>query len=120
MHLVVGLARKHQRQEDVILDSEVVQQVELLKNEAEIVASELCYLGFPDACKLLAVEQHRAARCFVESRKDIQQGGLAGAGLAHDGDVLALINAEVDIFQSLDRIRAKACFVDLFDSLYFE
>ena len=50
--------------------------------------------------KLLAVEHDRAAGRLVQRRKKIQKRRFARAGLAHYGDVLALIDAEVYVLSA--------------------
>ena len=89
-HALVVLPRQHQGQEDVVLEGEGVQQVEVLEHEAELVAAEGGQLPLRDAGDVPAVEQHLARSRAVERGEDVQQRGLAGAGLAHDGDVFAL------------------------------
>lgn len=90
-HLVVALPGQHQRQQDVVLYRERVQQVKLLKHKAEIVAPEGRNVALLYPAKLLAVEHDRAAGRLVQRRKKIQKRRFARAGLAHYGDVLALI-----------------------------
>ncbi len=46
-----------------------------------------------------AVDQHRAAVDIVEARDQVDDGGLAGAGWADDGDRLAGLGGEADVLQ---------------------
>ena len=118
--LALRHAREHERQIDVVLDREGVEQVELLKDEAEIVAAEGGAVGLADGREVFAVEQHLAGGRLVEPGEDIQERGLAGAGFAHDGDVFAVFHAEIDVFERLDRRAAKARRVDLAQAVHFE
>lgn len=91
-----------------ILYRERVQQVKLLKHKAEIVAPEGRNVALLYLAKLLAVEHDRAAGRLVQRRKKIQKRRFARAGLAHYGDVLALIDAEVYVFKRLHLVSTKA------------
>ena len=46
-----------------------------------------------------AVEQNLAALDFVEAQQELNRGGLAGAGVADDGDGLAGLDVEGDVAQ---------------------
>ena len=77
LHLVVGEARQHQRQVDVVLHGEGVQQVELLKYEAQLVAAEGGDLALPDLVQILAVQADAAGGGPVQRGEDVEQRGLA-------------------------------------------
>ena len=46
-----------------------------------------------------AVHEHRAFRHIVEARDQVDQRGLAGAGLADQGDDLVRLDGQVDVGQ---------------------
>ncbi|MBM2812836.1 MAG: hypothetical protein HW416_3595, partial [Chloroflexi bacterium] len=42
-----------------------------------------------------------------EAADDVEEGALAGAAGAHDGDELALVDVEVDLVEGVDEALAK-------------
>ena len=120
LHVGKALTGEHEGQEDVVADGEGIQQVELLEHEAEVLAAEGGHLALAHGGHVPPGEQHLAAGGRIESGEDVEQGGLAGAGLAHDGDELALVHGEIDVAQRLDAVAAQARGVDLFEVLDFE
>ena len=91
-HLVDGEAH-------VVVDGEPGQQRVVLEHHGAIG---------PGLVDLLVLEQHRAARDVEQAGDDVEQGRLAAAGMADDGDVLALLDAEIDVGQDLARSRSRA------------
>src|SRR5690242_18702040 len=81
---------------DILADRELVDQIEALEDEADVVLARLGKRDFGEARDLLAVEHVGPAGGAIEHSHDIQQGRLAAAGWAHDGDELALGDFEVD------------------------
>ena len=96
-HLVVLLAREHQRQEDIVLNGKGVEQIKILKHEAQIVTAEGGYLLLLYIDDVASVEQDLSGARLIERSEDIQKRRLAAAALAHDGDVFALLDREADI-----------------------
>ena len=96
-HLVVLLAREHQRQEDIVLNRKGVEQIKILKHEAQIVTAEGGYLLLLYLDDVASVEQDLSGARLIERSEDIQKRRLAAAALAHDGDVFALLNREADV-----------------------
>ena len=97
LHFLVGPSRQHQGQEDVVPQGEDVQQVEVLEHKAQMRAAEGRQVPFPDVGQGLAVQKHLSGSGAVQSRQNIQQGGLAGAGLAHDGHILPRLHGEIHV-----------------------
>ena len=64
--------------------------------------------------------KHLPAGGAVQGRQNVQQGGLAGAGLPHDGHIFSRLHGEVHIGQGLNLIAAEAGGVDLLQMLYFQ
>ena len=120
LHLVVGEARQHQRQIDVVFHGEGVQQIELLEHEAQLVPAECGNLALPDLVQILAVQADAAGGGPVQRREDVEQRGLARAGFAHDGHVFALLHAEVHVAQGLHLVSAQAGGVNLLQFLDFQ
>ena len=88
--------------------------MELLEDEAYLVAPDGREVLGVEAGDLFAVQNDGAVGGLVHASHNVQHGGLAGAGRAHDGDPLALLHREVDVLQGLDRA------VDHGDVLEFE
>ena len=114
------LAREHERQEDVVLQRERVEQVEILKHEAEVLPAERGDLLLADARERAAVQPDLALRRAVERRQNVEQRRLAGAGLAHDRDVLAALHRERDIGERLHAVAAEARRINFFQTVDFQ
>src|SRR6202022_1786772 len=66
-----------------------------------------------------AIFQEHAAHCSRgETGDDVEQGGLAAAGMSDDRDVLALLDRQIDVLQHLSRGVAAA--EDLVDVVEFQ
>ena len=116
VHFAVWLAREYEGKIDIVLNGECVEQVEILKHEAEVVAAEGCDIGFLYGRKILSVKHDAARSGLVKCGENIQQRCFARAGFAHYGDVFAGCNAEIYVFQRFDLIAAEAGDIDLFKS----
>ena len=114
LHLLVGLPRQHQGEQDVVLDGECVQEIEILEDKAQVVPTEGSDVPLLDGDDVLPVQQDLAAGGLIQGRQDIQQGRLAAAGLAHDGDVLSGLHGKVDAGEGLDLLSAETGGIDLF------
>ena len=64
-------ARQYERQIDIVLDRERVEQIEFLKYEAQMVAAEGRTVGFFDRGKILAVQQDRAGGRLVKPGQNV-------------------------------------------------
>ena len=82
------------------------QQIEILKNKAE--------LFIPDRGKILvrafhdihAVKEEVALGLLVQTADDIHQRRFSGAGGSHDRDIFALIHRHCNILQNRDSLLA--------------
>ena len=119
-HLRIRLACEHERQEDIVLHGKRVEQVELLKHEAKLRAAKRRDLPLRDRAQRPAVEHDLAAGGFVECGKNVEQRGLTAAALAHDGDVLALLDREIHIAERLHLRAAEACGVNFLNVTNFQ
>ena len=108
MHFRVLLPRQHQRQIDIILQREGVQQVEILKHEAQMVPAEGRHVGFLYPGQIPALQQHLSGGGPVQRRQDVQKGGLSGTGFPHDRNIFALFHTKGNTFQCLYLVSAKA------------
>lgn len=86
-HFLIPLSLQDEGQKDIVLQGKGVEKVEVLENKAEVIPTESGDLFFPDGDEIFALKEHLAARRLVEGGEDIEQGGFARAGFAHDGDV---------------------------------
>ena len=112
LHLGIGHSCQHHGQIDVVLQIEGIQQVKLLEHKAQIVPPEGSHVLFLDGAQVLPFQQHRAGGGLIQGCQDIQQRGLAGAGLAHDGGILSLLHGKIHIPQRLHPVAAEAGGVD--------
>src|SRR5690606_6356535 len=67
-----------------------------LEDEAEVRAPQLGEVALVHAADLVAVDDGAAGRDAVEARHAVHEGGLAGAGGAHDGGEAAGREVDVD------------------------
>ena len=109
---LVGLAAgDRQRQQDVLLGGQRRQQVELLEDEADLVAAQLGQAGVAQAGDLGVADVDLAAGDRVEAGQAVHQRRLAGAGRAHDRGEPAPLELDADPAQR-DDLRLAAA-VDL-------
>ena len=113
VHLRILLSRQHQGKIDVILQRKGVQQVEILKHKAQVVPPESGHITGFYGGNVISFQQHLAGGGSVQGGQDVQKGGFAGAGLAHDGDEFALLHGEGNGPQRLHLLPAEAGGVDL-------
>ena len=119
-HILVRHSHQHQRQIDVVLQRKCVQQVELLEHKTQVVPAEGRRVPLPYLAQFMAVQPHRTRRGLVQRRQNVQQRGLAAAGLTHDSDILALLHGEADIPQRLYTAAAQPRGVYLPQPAYFQ
>ncbi len=108
----------HQRQLDVLIHGELVDQVEALEHETDMRLANRGAFALRIGGNILAEQPVAPGRRAVDQPEDVQQGGLAAAGWAHDRDELALAQAEVDVIdcRRLDDIGA----IDLLETCRFD
>ncbi len=81
---------------DVLVDVQVANQIEALEDEPDFAVPHPGALGQRQVGDRLAVEDVLAVGRRVEQAENRQERGLAAAGRAGDGDVLAGLDFEVD------------------------
>ena len=96
-----GGAVVDERQLDVVQRGGAGQQVEGLEDEADLLVADAGELVVVELADQLAVEPVVALGGRVEAADEVHQRGLAGAGGAHDGDVLIVLDAQGDAAQGL-------------------
>ena len=83
-----------QRQLDVLVDVELVDEVEALEHESDISFAELGTLLLLEVRHLGAQKFIGTAGRIVQQAQDIEERGLAAARRTHDGDELAVLDFE--------------------------
>ena len=81
-----------QRELNVFIDIQFVDQVETLEHEADVALAELGALLFLKIGHFRAKEFVAAAGGIVQEAEDVQQRGLAAARRTHYGDKLAVLD----------------------------
>ena len=71
-HLRKAHARKHQRQKNVVLQRERIQQIEILEHKAQVVPAEGGLFPAAQQRKRPAVELHLAAGGFIQRGQDVE------------------------------------------------
>ena len=89
------------------VDVEQRDQVERLEDEAGPVATQARRIVVGQLADDLALEDDLAGRRPVEAAEDLEQGRLARARRAHQGDELAGLDRERDATQCLDDRRTE-------------
>ena len=87
---------------DVAHGGERRQEVEALEDEAYFGATHFGALGVGEFGKVNAVDEDRAGGSAGKTAEDVEEGGLAGAGGADDGDELAGRDGEADLAECGD------------------
>ena len=68
----MGFACQYQGQINIVLDGEGIQQVELLKHEAQVITAECGDLALLNFGKLLPVQNHTTLGGLVQRRQNVQ------------------------------------------------
>ena len=98
-----------QRQLDVLIDVQLVDEVEALEHEADVALAELGALPLLQLSDLLPQQLVAARGGVVQEAEDVEQRGFAAARRPHHGDELAVLYFERDTVQreGLDVFRAE-------------
>jgi hypothetical protein len=84
---------------DVLGDGVLLDQVVRLEDEADVSAPDLRELVVVELGDITPAVEVVAAAGTVEATEQVEHGALARARLAHDGDVLALVEVDGDAFE---------------------
>ena len=103
-----------EREFHVLHGSLETNKVEGLEHKAYHTVAVIRGLALGQVLDQLARQPVFAGVVVVQDSKDIEQGGFAGAGSAHNGHELAFLNLQVDAFEDVKRLCSKVCFVDVF------
>src|SRR5207302_2185578 len=91
------------RQSDVLGRGEAGDQVEELEDETDVVAPVGGERTVVERVDVAAVDGHRARVGRLQAAQDVEQGALAAAARAHDGDELSGDDVERDAGEHLAR-----------------
>jgi hypothetical protein len=93
---------------DVVCDFDIAhcgerwEEIESLEDEADFGATHFGAFGVGEFREVDAVDQDRAGGGASETAEDVEEGGLARAGGAYDGDELAGRDREADLAEGGD------------------
>ena len=116
--LLTGDARERQCELDICQHALVRDEVVALKDKADGVVAVCVPVAVVVLLRGAAVDDKVAGGVAVQTADDVQQRGLAAAGLAQDRNELALAKGDVDALERLDLRRAGL--VDLGDVFQFQ
>ena len=94
--LSCGHAEVLQWQFDVLFHGELIDEVEALEYEADLPATRLGALTFPQAADLHAVEPVLPFRGIVQETEDVQQRRFAATRRTHNSNELAVLHFQCD------------------------
>ena len=97
---------QHQRQFHVFEGRQARHQVKGLKHEADVAVAGGRLLFVVEGGDVLAIEKILAAAGAVQQAEQVEQGGLAGAGGPHDGNIFTRVDVEADIVEGVDGLFA--------------
>ena len=106
-------ARVDQRQLDVPQHRRAGDQVEALEDQADLPVPDVRQLIVVEIADVDPVEQVPAVRRRVEAADQVHQRRLAAARAAHDRQVVAAVDPEIDVAEGVDGDLAQS--VDLRD-----
>ena len=101
---------QHQRQLDVLADTQMRQDMEGLEHETEPRATQARARIVVQRGEVLAADQDFSGIGLVEPGDQVEQRGLAGTGLTDDGDEFARRDRQIETVENLpaDRSAGKA------------
>ena len=87
-------------EEDVVEHTQVVEQVEELKDKPDARPAEPCQIRLAETAKVMAIDHQASGRCMIQPRHQVKQGRLPTAGRTHDRREFTLADLEVQIVES--------------------
>ncbi len=85
----------HEGQRDVVVYGPVVQEFVILKHHSDI-AAKTGNASSPDTIRVLSIDNHLSASRSFDQRDQLEQGTLAGAGMAGQKDNLTFLDVKAD------------------------
>jgi len=99
----VGDGMEILREHDVFEGREIRDEMKLLEDETDFFRAVADEIRFVEARNVLAIHGDATGRGGVETAKDIDESGFAGAGRTHEGDPFAWLDAETYAAQRAKR-----------------
>ncbi len=90
----VGDAVEVLREHHVFYGGEIWDEMKLLEDEADFFGAVADELRFGEFCEIGAIDDYSAGGKGVKAAEDVDEGGFAGAGRAHQGDPFAGFDGE--------------------------
>src|SRR5262249_18337544 len=100
-------AAKFQREQNVLLRGERGQELEKLKDDADMLATPASELVLAHLAHLAPREDDAPAGGPVDASQEVEQRRLAAAGWAFDSEERLRRDGEGEIFQDADGLRAR-------------
>ena len=99
-YLAAAFARtelgEEQRELDVFEGAENRDEIEGLKNKADVLVSPVGEIGFVEAGDVAVLHDALAARGAIYAGDDVQERGFSGTGRAHEGEEFTTLDHKVD------------------------
>ena len=112
--LVAANAGEQAGEGDVVGNRERRQQVEELKDEADLLAAHVRELVISELGQVATVQDQPARRRAIHRAAHVEEGRLAAAGRAHEGDEIARIDRERHPGQRANRrVAARVGFFEI-------
>ncbi len=106
---------QRESQTDVFFNGQRIEEVEVLKYEPQLLASETGQLGGRKSRDVDAVQTDPSGADCVDGGDAVEQRRLTAAGRSHYGDKLTVLHAETDSAQRLgDACAISVIFFDIF------
>ncbi|CAE7229328.1 bsn, partial [Symbiodinium necroappetens] len=97
---------------DVLVGSEDGDEVVELEDVADVFGAPVRELGAGEPGDVLALDDERARGGRVDAGDEVEEGGLAGAGGAHEGEEVAALDAQVEAVEGADGVLALGVLAD--------
>ena len=96
----------HEGEFDIFDSRGLGEQVVVLEDKTNFAVAQYGTFIFGHLARVVAVKPVGAVGGDVKTSENVQHGGFATAGSAHDGDELTLLNIETDATQRMDGFAA--------------
>ena len=100
--------RIDERKSDIIERRNARKQIEVLKDEADLLVARECQRIIAEPCDFLAVELVRALRRTVETAENVHQRGFSRARGPHERGKFPASDIQIDAVERRERLPANA------------
>ena len=91
-----GVAGNVKSDADVVTRGERGQEIEFLKDETDLLATEVGTLGVCGMGKVGAIDQHASGVCLCQASEDVEESGLAAARWANNAEEFSALHFKGD------------------------